>query len=374
MPTAQSRFLATAFSLFRRRGKPVQAENSSSKSALAAPPSPSSTCLASNCSDISEDSSSWSHDEEDDQTVLAAPSFLEDAEAHLCWTKALAGRHVTEMPSEELHALVSSASPVPLKYRILLWPLWFANGAHALTEQRDHLQMSESRLSELEALASCEALRLIDLDVPRTMPHVLGSQDRLSLRRVLRAFAGLMPDIGYCQGLNNIAASFLTLGFDERTTLAGIHGLLTRCCPNYHTPGLAGFRSDAALLNSLMRNVLDADALSRFEALNVPLEALAAQHFLALSSCNDWPLSATAQLWDNLLLNGQPALFASFVAMLKLYLPPVIADADDGSQELSPVEIFRLRCRFGLHEESKVYFELLNDLLPTVVEALTSAR
>jgi len=185
---------------------------------------------------------------------------------------------------------------------------------------------------------------------------------------VLRANAAADPAIGYCQGVNNIAAVFLILGFEEDKTLCGLRSLLRGCCPGYHAPDLAGLRRDALVLGALARQILPEATWQRFEGLDVPLELLASEHFLTLASAS-WPLAATARLWDLIFLEGQPAVFASFIALLQLYLPsemrPVEGPMPGQLEEvLEPVDVFNAAVLRGVHEELETILRRTRELIP----------
>jgi hypothetical protein len=100
--------------------------------------------------------------------------------------------------------------------------------------------------------------------------------------------------------------------------------------------------------------------------MGVPLEVLASNHFLTLAS-QSWPLQATVQLWDLLLLEGSPALFASFLALLDLFLPSE-EEADAASKH--PVELFRAAMLTGLREDLPAVLQRMRELIPEIPEGL----
>jgi len=243
---------------------------------------------------------------------------------HLRWERVLAGRSASELPPDELKPLVEDG--MPLKHRLGLWPRWFAEeptfcSLSNVPGTADTSDMCSADLfDELSRQVPKETRAQIEADVPRTLPRWLGHAEQESLRRILCAYAALAPSDGYCQGVNNIAAVFILLGFDEVTALQGLRSLLKACCPGYHDRGLRGFLRDAAVLQVLVSRLLPAEAIERLDSVGVPLDVLAAGHLLSLTS-GSWPLTATVRLWDLFLLEGSPAVFASFLALLQLYLP-----------------------------------------------------
>jgi len=252
------------------------------------------------------------------------PSLTEDMNMHMHWADALAGRSAKELPAEELRALVDVG--IPLKYRHELWPRWFAK-PNARFEGRHRPPAKWSAQ--------------IALDIPRSRTGWLNDAHRDSLEGVLSAYATRNPSIGYSQGMTFLASVFLLLGFDDAATYQGLCYLLEDVCPEYHGQDLEGYRRDVAVLSSLAQRLLP-DVSRKLEELDVPLSLLSLSHFLTLTS-SEWPLEAVVQLWDLILLEGSPAVFASFLALLELYVPSVAewveephfqaADAMDGFRQ-----------------------------------------
>lgn len=288
-----------------------------------------------------------------------SPMLVEDEEVHVRWDLTLAGRDVTKLSLEELRVLGDAG--IPLKHRHALWPRWFG----------------EPGFGDVEALqdsVSEEAAAQIEADVCRTLPQCLGAAERRTLWRVLRAYAAGNPAVGYCQGMNNIAAVFILLGFDEGTALHGCCSLLHGCCPGYHDRDLGGFRLDVRVLGELVHRVLPAELCCRLDLLDVPLEALVSEHFLTLAS-RSWPLEATARLWDIVLFEGSPAVFASFLALLQLYLPDVESPAllrkvAYNEEVPEPVEVFRQNVLQGVEENLDHLMCQIWNLIPKVPQAL----
>jgi hypothetical protein len=202
----------------------------------------------------------------------------------------------------------------------------------------------------------------IELDIARTK-YALGANDRDALRHVLRAFAGQRPDVGYCQGMNNIVATFLLLGFGETTALNGLCHVVDILCPGYHSEALVGYHRDVLVLDALVQKILPERTQKRLEMLNVPLSVLAVEHFLTLGSAS-WPPAAVARLWDLIFLEGQPALFASFLALLSLYLPKAVSapSPKDGCGE-DPVQAFRHAAAHGVATDSGMVLRHTRELL-----------
>lgn len=246
-----------------------------------------------------------SFERDGDSQVEDELTFPDDEGMHQRWESALQGRQPSDLAPEEVRQLVRCG--MPLKYRLQFWPQW----------------LSAKEVTNADQLHHCVPANIahqIDLDVPRTRSRLLGEPDRVTLLRVLRAYAMHDPVVGYCQGMGDIAAVFVLLGFDEPTVLCGLCSMVQACCPDYFCPSLRGYVRDMAVLEVLVRELLPAETVQRLDRLGVPLRTLAADHFLTLAS-HTWPLGAVVRLWDLFLLEGSRAVFASFLTLLQLYLP-----------------------------------------------------
>lgn len=179
----------------------------------------------------------------------------------------------------------------------------------------------------------------IKKDVGRTQPAHFAEPECELLRNVLSCFVAHNPSVGYCQGLNFIASVFLRLSFDVATTFRGLSYILETCCSGYHDPELRGYRRDMKVMHLLAHQVLDEDTLERVKGLDAPMDVLALDHFITLTS-RSWPLEATVRLWDLLLLKGPPALFGSFLAVLESYAPPLPLPGQ-ATDDLEPVHEFQ---------------------------------
>jgi len=272
-------------------------------------------------------------------------------------------RECTNIPAE---VPLPNLEHMPLTCRLSIWPQWFT--APDIT----------SIESLLQGVPQDVAVQ-IGKDVPRTQPRRLGPAERGTLKRVLSAYAVMNPMVGYCQGMNNIAAVFVILGFDEATALRGFSSLVHQACPGYHDAGLRGYLRDVAVLETLVRSgqVLPAGVSARLDALEVPLDVLASEHFISLAS-HSWPLAAIVQLWDLVFQEGAPAVFASFLALLQMYLPAegeaqqpvgegipgVVVDCGE------PVDVFRRAILRGVSEDLAAFLQQVRDLIPKVPQAL----
>ncbi|EQC30041.1 hypothetical protein SDRG_12320 [Saprolegnia diclina VS20] len=154
----------------------------------------------------------------------------------------------------------------------------------------------------------------IEKDIPRTF--VVPPEAGPALTRVLTSFAIRCPRIGYCQGMNEIAAVLLSSAkMDEEKAFWALVYLLEDVLPEYHTHSMAGLHTDCSLLQSwLLRN--DPYLSQHLAALGLNMEVL----------CTAWLVtcfvtSAPAPFYQRLLA----AVFAAPSAQSASRIPLVTA-------------------------------------------------
>ncbi|XP_064032808.1 TBC1 domain family member 2A isoform X2 [Pogoniulus pusillus] len=116
-------------------------------------------------------------------------------------------------PSAELKSLIRSGIPAEHRQRVWRWIVSWRCG---------HLPHHYQQLLQQSKATEHPACRQIELDLPRTLTnnkHFSSPTSQLipKLRRVLLAFSWHNPAIGYCQGLNRLAAVALLVLEEEET-------------------------------------------------------------------------------------------------------------------------------------------------------------
>lgn len=283
---------------------------------------------------------------------LSAVVF-EDEDMHNRWEKATKGRPPLELSVEDLSQLVYSG--MPMKYRHGLWTQLTSKGASALGD-----------VGKLQTQASEDAIMRVEHDVPRTQPAWLDDGQLARLRRVLLAYAAWNPTVGYCQGMNFIAAVFICLGFNEADTFAGLRYLVEEVCVGYHSCDLGGFHRDAEVLGELVRRFLPS-AHSELVNAGVPVNLLAVDHFMSLTA-RAWPLGPTVRLWDVLFLEGPRALFALFLVLLEMYLPVPSDDCSMTAFEM--MDTFKRDSLRGVTDDTDAVFIRLRKYVQMIPDSM----
>ena len=171
--------------------------------------------------------------------------------------------------------------------------------------------------SPVDEVAFSRAREQISKDLPRTFPAhpLLDGVGRDALRRVLCAYARHNPSVGYCQGMNFIAALLLLL-MEEEAAFWVLSSVCEDVVPGYFTHSMLASAVDQAVLQRLVEEKfprVDA-ALRRGGA---PIAAVAGSWFLTLY-VNHLPWESALRVWDVLLFERTRAvLFQTALALVE---------------------------------------------------------
>ncbi|OTB08942.1 hypothetical protein M426DRAFT_316237 [Hypoxylon sp. CI-4A] len=162
----------------------------------------------------------------------------------------------------------------------------------------------------------------IEMDINRTLTDNIFFRKGpgvAKLHEVLRAYARHNPEVGYCQGMNLIAANLLLIMPSAEDAFWVFVSIIERILPQgYYDHSLMASRADQHVLRQYVRDVLP-KLSQHLDALSIELEALTFQWFLSVfTDC----LSAEAlfRVWDVVLCinDGSTFLFQVALALLKL--------------------------------------------------------
>uniref|UniRef100_A0A7S0J351 Rab-GAP TBC domain-containing protein n=1 Tax=Calcidiscus leptoporus TaxID=127549 RepID=A0A7S0J351_9EUKA len=258
------------------------------------------------------------------------------------WNRLLAScTSLAELPSSTLRALLLSG--VPSEHRGHVWEQ--VAGASSLrprfsprADSVHRLSAAEVRPRRLPSLeCGAECAEVIERDLLRTFPehpHFCTSESSLvpALRRVLRAQAVYLPDVGYCQGLNFIAGVLL-LHCDEPTAWALLVTLCDKLLRGYHEPSMSGLhRAQGALIQTLQQAV--PRVYGHLSEHNVPVKEYSTGWFLCCF-IDVLQLPVALRVWDLLFSEGEALLLRATVALYILAEEPLMEghDFDDTENE-----------------------------------------
>lgn len=233
------------------------------------------------------------------------------------WANYFAGTMNREMVrSPELKSLIRWG--VPHEHRSKVWR-WCVNLHVRKYRDRCGLGYFNSLLERAREKQN-PASKQIELDLMRTLPnskHYASptSEGIQKLRNVLLAFSWRNPDVGYCQGLNRLAA--IALLYLEQEEAFWCLVAITECfmTPDYYTKNLIGSQVDQRVFKDLLSEKLPR-LHAHFEQYKVDFSLITFNWFLVVfvdSVVSD----IMFRIWDSFLYEGPKVIFRYALAVFK---------------------------------------------------------
>ncbi|XP_010547231.1 PREDICTED: growth hormone-regulated TBC protein 1-A-like [Tarenaya hassleriana] len=164
------------------------------------------------------------------------------------------------------------------------------------------------------------ATRQIDHDLPRTFPGhpwLDTPEGHASLRRVLVVYSFRDSDVGYCQGLNYVAALLLLVMKTEEDAFWMLAVLLENVLvSNCYTNNLSGCHVEQRVFKDLLTKKCPRIA-SHLEDMGFDVSLVATEWFLCLFS-KSLPSETALRVWDVLFYEGAKVLFHVALAIFKM--------------------------------------------------------
>jgi hypothetical protein len=203
---------------------------------------------------------------------------------------------------------------IPVAYRAKIWSECSGASALRVPGYYDDLVRSDATDPTVATQISMDINRtLTDNIFFRKGPGVV------KLSEVLLAYSRRNPEVGYCQGMNLIAANLLLIMPTAEDAFWILTSMIENILPqNYYDHSLLTSRADQQVLRQYVAEILP-KLSAHLEDLGIELEALTFQWFLSVfTDC----LSAEAlfRVWDVVLCtnDGSTYLFQLALALLKL--------------------------------------------------------
>ncbi|KAB8342794.1 hypothetical protein FH972_022392 [Carpinus fangiana] len=213
----------------------------------------------------------------------------------------------------EFRALVLAG--IPVAFRAKIWAE--CSGASELRQPGYYEELVNSADKHDPSVA-----QQIQMDIHRTLTDNIffrAGQGVAKLNEVLLAYARRNPEVGYCQGMNLIAANLLLIMPAAEDAFWVLCSMIESILPaKYFDNSLLTSRADQVVLRGYVSELLPLLS-AHLESLNIDLEAFTFQWFLSVfTDC----LSAEAlfRVWDVVLCinDGATFLFQVALALLKL--------------------------------------------------------
>ncbi|KAI9083205.1 hypothetical protein K1719_034737 [Acacia pycnantha] len=164
------------------------------------------------------------------------------------------------------------------------------------------------------------ATRQIDQDLTRTFPGhpwLDTPEGHAALRRVLVGYSFRDSDVGYCQGLNYVAALLLLVMKTEEDVFWMLAVLLENVLVNdCYTNNLSGCHVEQRVFKDLLAKKCPSIA-SHLESMGFDVSLVATEWFLCLFS-KSLPSETTLRVWDVLFYEGAKVIFNVALAIFKM--------------------------------------------------------
>ncbi|KAM9675738.1 TBC1 domain family member 2A isoform 4-T4 [Dama dama] len=217
-------------------------------------------------------------------------------------------------PSAELKQLLRAGVPHEHRPRVWRW---------LIRLRVQHLQAPGCYQELLSRSQACKhpAARQIELDLNRTFPNnkhftcpTSGFPDKL--RRVLLAFSWQNPTIGYCQGLNRLAAIALLVLDEEESAFWCLVAIVETIMPaDYYSKTLLASQVDQRVLQDLLLEKLPR-LTAHLGQRHVDLSFITFNWFLVVFA-DSLISNILLQVWDAFLYEGIKVVFRYALAIFK---------------------------------------------------------
>ncbi|KAJ8262095.1 hypothetical protein GJAV_G00162120 [Gymnothorax javanicus] len=283
-------------------------------------------------------------------------------------------QHISRITSGEL-----VASPelkgllrvgVPKEYRPQVWR-WLVQARTGLIRERYPDRYQE--LCGKSQVSQHPAYRQIQLDLHRT----LTTNQRFSspsnpavqqLHRILMAFSWQNPTIGYCQGLNRLAAIALLVLQSEEDAFWCLVAVVETIMPqDYYSKNLIASQADQRVLKDFMEEKMPR-LMAHLNEYNIDVSLISFNWFLAVFvEC--LPSDILLRVWDAFLSEGSKVIFRYALALFKYKEEDILKIHDN-------VEIYRYLRFFTktISDSRKLTNIAFNEMNPFPMKLLRSRR
>uniref|UniRef100_A0A673WMC9 TBC1 domain family member 2 n=1 Tax=Salmo trutta TaxID=8032 RepID=A0A673WMC9_SALTR len=229
------------------------------------------------------------------------------------WAQYMGGRPADDLcPSPELKFLLRCG--VPREYRPRVWR-WVVRARTRSLRER-HPDRYEQSLTSPH-----QASRQIQLDLHRTLTtnqrfSSPSSPTLQQLQRILLAFSWQNPTIGYCQGLNRLAAIVLLVLESEEDAFWCLVAVVETIMPqDYYTKTLIASQVDQRVLKDFMAEKMPR-LTAHFEEHSVDVSLITFSWFLVVF-VESLPSDILLRVWDAFLYEGTKVIFRYALALFK---------------------------------------------------------
>ncbi|XP_061832535.1 TBC1 domain family member 2A isoform X2 [Nerophis lumbriciformis] len=246
------------------------------------------------------------------------------------WAQYLGGRLDDDLrPSPELKGLLRAG--VPFEYRQRIW----RRVVRARTKSiRERHPCRYQEFCDKSRACPHPVSRQIQMDLHRTLTNNQNfsspsSPAHQQLQRILLAFSWQNPSIGYCQGLNRLAAIALLVLQNEEDAFWCLVSVVDTIMPqDYYTKNLVASQADQHVFKDILLEKLPRLA-AHFKLHGIDVSLVTFNWFLVVF-VESLPSDILLPLWDAFLYEGTKVIFRYALALFK-YKEDDILKIDDST-------------------------------------------
>ena len=238
---------------------------------------------------------------------------------------------------QELKLLLRSG--IPREYRCKIWKGLIGLRVKSVKEKvgegyyqklQDVKSSKDGKHSSNKTCSNYDpVVKQIELDLLRTLPNnkhfeSLESDGTCRLRRVLIAYSRHNPKVGYCQGLNRLAAVSLLFMPEEDAFWSLVAIIEHLMPPEYYSHNLLGAHVDQYVFRDLLAEKLPkvSEVLER-HGIEISLFSWFLTCFV-----DNIPVEVYLRIWDIFLYEGNKVLFRFALAFFKMYEDEILTSSD----------------------------------------------
>ena len=241
-------------------------------------------------------------------------------------------------------------------------------GSDVLYDASDLSMWYNDLLARAEQELSKSTKEQIMKDLHRTWYDELNQDSMSQLSRLLQAYAIFDKSVGYCQGMNFIAAVCMHVcSDDEPGALAVMTCILHKVASGYFTPGLVGAIRDVKVTQKLIAKLLP-EIGSIFSAFDTEITSWSTTDMIMCLFVHKLPLEDLLLLWDLFLELNDPhdnrILFGAVLSFFSIHKSMLIdaASTNEYDSNAAPIMDTLQLCMDRFAEECNV-FDFLSETL-----------
>lgn len=247
---------------------------------------------------------------------VVAPYLESNETIWFDYIKSINGSENLNIKSKHFKKLVRNG--IPEKQRACIWCkiLGVFDKMNEKNISKDLYDYTLRNITEETFSNNPDILDQIMLDVPRTFDGATSFSPG-SVLNILKVFAVIHPEIGYCQSLSLIAAIVVSIIQDEEPSFWAFEILVTHYFPpEYFTQSMFDLSVDLCLTKMLL-DERTPEIMKKTESIGYDWILPFSGYLLTIFS-NSFPIPTVLRILDSFILEGAKIIFRVIIAFLRM--------------------------------------------------------